>query len=128
MANVELIQKVLDHITAHPDEWNQASWAVKRECGTAYCFAGHVVQMTGYEIAWDGDYDRAFHVKVKGLPVGLYSYANTISYVARRELGLTDVESITLFDSDNTLSDLWKWANYITKGAIEIPDVYKEFK
>lgn len=41
--NAALAYKVLDHIDAHPDSWNQAHWW----CGTSGCFAGWTVQLSG---------------------------------------------------------------------------------
>lgn len=45
--NLPLINKIMDHVLAHPETHRQASYAVKSECGTAYCFAGHAVHMSG---------------------------------------------------------------------------------
>jgi hypothetical protein len=41
--NATLAYKVLDHIDAHPENWNQAHWW----CGTSGCFAGWTVQLSG---------------------------------------------------------------------------------
>ncbi len=41
--NHELAQKALENIKADPKTFNQEMWATKTDCGTAYCFAGHVV-------------------------------------------------------------------------------------
>lgn len=41
--NAELAYLVLDHIDAHPDQWDQATW----ECGTVACFAGWTVKLSG---------------------------------------------------------------------------------
>ena len=44
--NVENFKRVLDHIKAHPETWNQEKW----HCGTAHCFAGHAQIMSGHPI------------------------------------------------------------------------------
>lgn len=45
--NLPLLRKVLDHIDAHPEEWNQAQFAPQvGDCKTTYCVAGHAVAMT----------------------------------------------------------------------------------
>lgn len=55
--NLPLLRKVLDHIDAHPEEWDQSNYVlteaeqIKQQtgqpgCGTAYCIAGHAVAMT----------------------------------------------------------------------------------
>lgn len=41
--NAELAYRVLDHIDAHPESWNQGTW----DCGTAACFAGWAVRLSG---------------------------------------------------------------------------------
>lgn len=38
--NTELMIKVRDHIVAHPEQHDQATWAEKTECGTTACVAG----------------------------------------------------------------------------------------
>lgn len=41
--NAELAYAVLDQIDAHPETWNQGIW----DCGTAACFAGWAVRLSG---------------------------------------------------------------------------------
>jgi hypothetical protein len=43
--NKENFKKVLDHIEAHPETWDQATW----HCGTSHCFAGWAQIMSGKE-------------------------------------------------------------------------------
>lgn len=126
MVNVELMQKVLDHITNHRDEWDQTAWATKTSfssCGTAYCFAGHAVHMTGHELAWSKQQNgQAVFVKwEQGDDPGEHA----ISYVAKEELELAGWQAAALFDSDNTLPMLYEYASEFTNGAIEIPEEYK---
>lgn len=45
MANIELLDKVLDHIEKNPESWNQSAW----RCGTTYCFAGHAALLSGWQ-------------------------------------------------------------------------------
>lgn len=45
MANIELLDKVLDHIEKNPESWNQRAW----RCGTTYCFAGHAALLSGWQ-------------------------------------------------------------------------------
>ncbi len=40
--NAALAYRVLDHIEAHPETWDQENW-----CGTAQCFAGWAVALSG---------------------------------------------------------------------------------
>jgi hypothetical protein len=43
--NDELIDKVIDYIREHPEEWNQSVWGYQAACGTEACFA---LLMSGY--------------------------------------------------------------------------------
>lgn len=45
--NAELAWRVIDHIDAHPQSWDQEHWV----CGTSACFAGWAVRLSGAEIA-----------------------------------------------------------------------------
>ena len=123
--NVPLIRKTLEHITAHPEEWDQTTWATERQgCGTAFCFAGHVVNSEGHEIVWEsgGECDcewcggtvSAEFCLVDGKP-------RTISNVAMHALGLTRDQADTLFAGGNGLQVLYALANEYTNGEIEIP-------
>lgn len=111
--NVPLLDKVLSHLIAHPDEWQQQSWARRSACGTAYCVAGHVAVMTGHDVDWGHD--------TFGSPA-LTTAGELIPVVAQRELGLTDVQRSLLFAGTNTLGDLFWLAERYTDGAITAPD------
>lgn len=93
--NVALLRKTLEHIEAHPDEWDQKWWAARTKCGTTFCFAGWTVALgSSTEVAWQ------------------YGYAvctatgELISDVARDLLGLDDNQADRLFGGSNTLADI----------------------
>lgn len=44
--NAALAYTVLDHIDAHPEQWDQGAWWKHNECGTAGCFAGWTVALS----------------------------------------------------------------------------------
>lgn len=44
--NKELVEKVLDHLRQHPEEWDQDQWF----CETTACFGGRALLMSGYRI------------------------------------------------------------------------------
>lgn len=50
--NAELAYAVLDQIDAHPETWVQTTWIKKTECGTAGCFAGWAVLLSGIQPAY----------------------------------------------------------------------------
>lgn len=52
MANLDMVQKVYDHIISKPELFRMADWAVvpghnKTPCGTIACLAGHATIMNG---------------------------------------------------------------------------------
>lgn len=120
--NVPLLRKMLEHITAHPDEWNQDTWAVESEessCGTAYCLAGHTAESLGYPLVWAGP----------GTNMASFCLADgklrTIESVALHALGLEYSQATYLFSACNDLLTLWEIAHDLTHGEIEIPDDVK---
>lgn len=52
--NAELAYRVLDHIDAHPEQWDQGHWVAEAECGTVGCFAGWAVMLSGYMVNDEG--------------------------------------------------------------------------
>lgn len=59
--NAELAYRVLDHIDAHPEQWDQSHWwsdraeiwpggAAVPTCGTSGCFAGWAVHLSGEQV------------------------------------------------------------------------------
>ncbi len=114
--NVPLLRKVLEHITAHPEEHNQAVWGVRTQCSTAYCLAGHALVMSGVDLRWS-------EPAVEG------GYATT-DYTVRGEeiydaaadlLGLTRRQADDLFCPDNTQGRLWQLAHSMSGGEIQRP-------
>ena len=115
--NVPLLRKVLEHITAHPEEWNQEWWAVKStesSCGTACCVAGWTVSWAGHGFQWDSEGRSSVYLKEDDM--------RSIPHVAQDLLGLSPQQANTLFFSGNSLQDLWELANEFTGGEIEIPE------
>ena len=53
--NAELGRKVLDHVTAHRDQFDMMTWGEGNEaCGTTACLAGWAMLLSGYRIRdWD---------------------------------------------------------------------------
>jgi hypothetical protein len=127
--NVPLLRKTLEHITAHPKEWDQRWWASRSDCGTAYCMAGWAVRFahpnavavnyvdTGYS---DGT-QAAQHVVIDG-------ERHDIERAARRELGLSETEGNELFAPYNSITKLWKLASGITAGEIEVDPSVERLK
>lgn len=53
--NAALAYRVLDHIDAHPEQWNQGLYIGKAECGTVACFAGWTCLLSGETPSYFGD-------------------------------------------------------------------------
>jgi len=97
MVNAPLMFKTLDHIDAHPDEYNQGEWATKGPCGTVACFAGTAVMLAGHEFDFRYEDVDATDVVKDG---------RSIREVARLELGLTFDQGEVLFYGGNSLDDV----------------------
>lgn len=56
MPNTDLLHRTLEQCRTHPDTWNQDRWitlpgyGASPYCGTAYCFGGWAVVLSGYQI------------------------------------------------------------------------------
>lgn len=85
MTNVALLRETMAHIENNQYWWNQHSWCL--------CFAAHAVKLSGSEIT-GGMY---VHEDGKMWPVAA---------IARRELGLTELQADLLFRASNSLDDL----------------------
>lgn len=127
-SGVPILRKALEHITAHPEEWRQSIWALKDLCGTECCLAGTIVAQQGYNFIWDNG--AAQFATKPGSAKGQY-----IPHAAAGELlgrpvhnfvsGDKDYAQITrLFYSTHSLRELWRMANALTDGEIEIPEEF----
>lgn len=126
--NVPLLRKVMEHIESHPEEWDQGMWVTgvrtltyrsgevvrtypmqtlpyyRTEppafCGTAFCFAGHVAHMTGWNPIWRGThFDRQrMHHPVHG--------DADVETLAREELGISAGAAEALFNANNSMFHL----------------------
>lgn len=124
--NIGLLSKVMDHIEHHPEEHDQTYWATKTTttaCGTAFCFAGHAVNMTlgpNERMVWEGIFTSSDdnRMVIGSSWVGPskegddarvlkdYSSLVPISTRAVDELGLMRIEAYDLFRATNTRQDL----------------------
>ncbi len=91
--NLPLARKVYEHITAHRAEFGMREWAVKRECGTTMCIAGHAVTLAGYELA----FRQTPMSHIYGEHASEVVDGRDIEEVARQLLGLDQVKAWNLF-------------------------------
>lgn len=116
--NLPLLRKVLDHIDAHPEEWDQWQFARVVSCGTAFCVAGHAAVMSGAEPVFSPGSDRTCTFRTaEGWTVDVESYARDL-------LGLTPDEASVvdggLFDTANDRADVQRIAEAIAARAGEV--------
>lgn len=142
---VARLQRALDHITDHPEEWDQGAWlkwinadglttdswdeVSSGGCGTACCLAGRIVlNEPGVEF-------------VRAAPYREYSYADgdRVRYQDRvwvvSELAISLLTDDTVYGSSrsnfqnlfsgvNTLEDLWQISQEMTGRRLIVPKEY----
>lgn len=119
MKDFPLLHKVLDHIEAHPEEWDQTAWAIEvmkedGSCRTAYCFAGTTVaMMEDWTPIWRHRFVGADDIP-RSSTGGCYLNGRSTSVrgVASDLLGLAIAEAALLFESSNTLDDIRALIHY----------------
>lgn len=106
--NVELLDRVMAHIEAHPETWDQKTF----RCESGMCVAGWAAQLGG-GLWLTGPEDNFCHhlVAEEGDPDGdIREWRGTRSVPvwsrAARLLGLDDHEADRLFGPGNTIDDL----------------------
>jgi hypothetical protein len=108
---VAVMRKTLEHIFAHPAEWNQRYWATQTPCGTAYCFAGHAaVTVAGARPT--GDATMAVYV----------DEFNTqhISDAGQQVLGLDGARADHLFRATNSARRLAELCYLYSDGRVDL--------
>lgn len=138
--NVPLFQKVLDHLTAHPDEHNQGVWGIAQRitngtpCGTAYCLAGTVVAFSNQcQLVWR-DWLRQAADLVAVVPGAtgnvvldpgdaLPDGSIEVLRAANELLGITGEtsEMHPIYAGHHSLETLWSIANHICGGQLTVP-------
>lgn len=132
---VPLLQKALDHIHAHPEEWDQTSW---REyitpqgdrqcmvpeknlphCGTVGCLAGWLVTLS------DEYTDTVYSDSVVNRDGGEETIFDAASILLTGRPywndAYTSCDLVELFQSHNTESQLWETANQLCGGKLNLP-------
>jgi hypothetical protein len=85
--NIERFDRVLNHIIAHPETWEQGDWHTS--CYTAHCFAGHAEVFASR--------DELF----ADVRFGQLSTRD----IAEKYLEISHLEGWYLFNSDRTIED-----------------------
>lgn len=153
MANIPLLEKVLDHIHSDIEHWNQTFWRTEPRqyindginltgnitelpvtCDTSFCFAGWAVQLAPDPVRWISRYllasseeDDAEALKMCDFDFGTENKAISVSDRAKRLLELDDVQADVLFCATNSLAQLDAYVQSLkdeSKGLDYWGDVY----
>lgn len=114
--NVPLLRKTLEHIVAFPEEWDQTVYAAApleqlpeltkentQACGTAFCFAGHALLLSGKKFNWMRPVRFGLGDRPGWVTVNFTTDGEAIERAAEKELGLSYRQAEQLFDVDNSL-------------------------
>ena len=122
--NVGLLSRVIAHIEANPEEWQQEDW----RCETGMCVAGWAVQIDGgrwFHPSPDGTVlDALLHARPGEETAewaecyGVTDAVVTAADRAQAVLGLTDAEADSLFCASNLLDDIYEAAKDILRRAV----------
>jgi hypothetical protein len=105
--NTPELVAIYQHIKANPEEWWQATYAQRVDCGTAYCFAGWaVVRAGGVPTDWKTFEDSIGTWSDTGKAVMPDGRPVMIDVEAVEILGITDEQSWELFAGGNDLNDI----------------------
>jgi len=123
MPNTELLKKTLTYIKDNPEQWEQDWWVTAADdretpgCGTAYCFAGHTVVLSGCKVSAEAevvfsDLPEQAQARIHQNDVYQSDYSDLlvvgVAQAASALLGITSFYTLEphLFDADNKLADL----------------------
>jgi hypothetical protein len=115
--DVPVLRKALEHITAHPEEWNQEEWIRTDSCGTVCCLAGTVAMQAGYKPFFVSDFGSTAYMVTSPEGEGRF-----VRSAARELMNLDEENSQLLFSGGNSLSTLWTMASTMTNGEIQVPE------
>lgn len=118
MANVQLLQKTLDHIRSHPEEWEQRFW----RCGAGMCFAGHAAILGG--ATWLTELDvTADDFDTVVMPDKTTKHP--VQFAAQQLLDVTFPQADKLFSADNTFAQLEHLVEAIVRDeeVVQVPRI-----
>lgn len=109
------LDAILDHIEAHPEEWEQGYYGFKTECKTAYCVAGHALVRAGIHIAWEqlDTLDGSWEWEADFAIDPRTHEQRNIQHLAGEILGLSSDQATELFLGSNSFDRLREVAHGI---------------
>lgn len=125
LINAELLGRTLKHIKETIDRWNQSWWSIATDNGTAHCYAGWAVTLSGIIIQHEPIGGWAF-VRPEDVPAGIdgtfWMYRDdrfTVPSVAASLLGLSEEQAKELFNPENDMEDLERIVGELIGLALE---------
>lgn len=98
-ADIAGLDRVLAHVQAHPEEWDQTEWIVRKPgCGTAGCIAYTTAMLNGW-VPTEWDNDGTIYVQKNAVVKAVYEVACTL-------LRVYGYEADRLFSSANSFDTL----------------------
>jgi hypothetical protein len=119
--NLDLLERTMAHIEAHPEQHDQGSWI--NACGTTFCFAGHAALLAGASkpLSENGFGNGWFVDTVTSTSRALSSYWDVdedgVREFARRSLGLSEDEADVLFNGGRDINELRAIVNALKDNA-----------
>lgn len=134
--HVERLRDALQFITDNPDLWDQSRFAASI-CDSAYCLYGHLIIRSGHHVQYVPG-EGVSVVDAHGAFIGdVVVFGDQLLGLAPSQLTpekyawLTAIaeerEGAELWDGDNTLKDLWEYAEALTAGAIQPPEGFSDY-
>lgn len=120
--NKQLADQVLAQIEAHPETWDQTDWRTQRDCGTAYCFAGWAVEMSGRQYAVSVNCDCC-NSAVVALPDE--AYAEPLSDFCDCDHGGEDVNVVTTYEAAHRALGLKAGTRGLFNGGNSLADLHR---
>ncbi len=96
--NIELMTRIRDQITAHPETHDQSNWGRSTPCGVAYDVIGWAAVLSGATLDWGIEDEDEGDPRILVL-TPLIRWEGQTQYIqahAQERLGLTKQESVDL--------------------------------
>ena len=114
MPNTPLLRRIMEHVTAHPDEHDQSSWGYRDGCGTTRCIAGWAVELSDAEPLWRAPLRFG---QFRGGARMADGRMLDVQDAAAELLGLTHAQALDLFEAWD-IDEVWGVVKDITDGEL----------
>ena len=114
MTNVQLLEQVMGHIEAYPEQHNQRAFFSRNECGTAGCVAGWACLLSGLKPSqdrWWTSSQRGWDSQTHILEDGSF-----VQDKAQELLNLDDYDAGILFAAGNSKEEIKCMVKHLSNG------------